>query len=230
MINHVDETTKTVVFVLIVPRAILNGKSGIADAGPYDGHKYSWNSDAPECQHEDLDPACFCGIVTVVIRCNRAPAGGRGEADGHEGEEGAGKRQASVEAGDTRVNVRCGLAYQDTHQDEGSNPGVFFKGMDHGETKDGNEVGDDGNDNTADADGHGVIRDGAEDLTTNDDVDDGKTTSDKDVEHRAQLRSPEAKGIPGCSNGTETKLSGALAEHDKKEDRKRLTFGPKVPQ
>jgi hypothetical protein len=49
-------------------------------------------------------------------------------------------------------------------------------------------------------------------LTTNDDVDNGKTASDEDVENRAQFGAPEAKGISGCSDSTETKLEHAVSE------------------
>ena len=106
--------------------------------------------------------------------------------------------------------MRCRLAYQDTEKYEGPNPGVFLEGMDHGEAKNGNEVGDYGDDDTANADSHGVVGDSAEGLTTNDDVDDGKTTSDKDIENGAQFGAPEAKRVPRRSNGTETKLGREL--------------------
>ena len=57
--------------------------------------------------------------------------------------------------------------------------------MDHGEAEDGDEVGNDGDDDTANANSHGIVGDGAEGLTTDDDVDDGKPTADEDIEDGA---------------------------------------------
>jgi len=193
------------------PRGVCDGNGGIAERCANDGHKYGWKSYTPECQHEDLDSVCGGGIMAVVICCNRTPSGGRGEADGQEGEEGTGKTETRVEAWGVRVNVRRSLPYQDTEKDEGHDPGIFLESMNHGEAEDGHQVGDHRDNDTANADSQGIVRDGAEGLTTNDDVDNCKTASDEDVENRAQFGAPEAKGISGCSDGTETKLDMLLA-------------------
>jgi hypothetical protein len=148
--------------------------------------------------------------MAVVIGRNRTPTGGGRETDGQEGEEGAGKTEAGIEAWGIGVNVRRSLAYQDTQKDKGRNPGVSLKSVNHGEAEDGNEVGDDGNNDTANADGHGVVGDSTEDLAANDDVDNGKPASDEDIENGAQLGAIEAKRISRCSDSTETELSGVL--------------------
>ena len=90
--------------------------------------------------------------------------------------------------------------------------------MNHGEAEDGHQVGDDRDNDTANADSQGIVRDGAEGLATNDDVDNSKTASDEDVETRAQFGAPEAKGISGCSDGTETKLDMLLARGVRKAE------------
>ena len=54
--------------------------------------------------------------------------------------------------------------------------------MDDAEAEDGDDVGDYGNDDAADADGHGVVGDGAQDLAAHDDVDDGEAPAHEDVE------------------------------------------------
>jgi len=226
------------IFVRCVPRGVCDGNGSIAERSAKDGRKYGRKSNTPECQHEDLDSVCGGGIMAVVICCNRTPSRGRGEADGQEGEEGTGKTETRVEAWGVRVNVRRSLSYQDTEKDEGHDPGIFLESMNHGEAEDGHQVGDHGDNDTANADSHGVVRDGAEGLTTNDDVDNGKTASDEDIEKRAQFSAPESKGISGCSDGTETKLGHAVSEGVRKAENRDvletrtgncLTFGPKVP-
>ena len=123
--------------------------------------------------------------MAVVICCNRTPSRGRGEADGQKGEEGTGKTETRVEAWGARVNVRRGLPYQDAEKDEGHNPGIFLESMNHGKAEDRHKVGDHRDNDTANADSQRIVRDGAEGLTTNDDVDNSKTPSDDDVENRA---------------------------------------------
>jgi hypothetical protein len=167
------------------PWAVCDGNGSIAKRCANDGHKYGWKSHAPECQHKDLDSVCGSGIMAVVICCNRTPSGGRGEADGHKGEEGTSKTETSVEAWGARVNVRRSLPYQDAEKDEGHDPSIFLEGMNHGEAEDGHKVGDHRDNDTADTDSQSIVRDGAKGLTTNDDVDNSKTPSDEDVENRA---------------------------------------------
>lgn len=226
------------IVVRCVPWAVCDGKGSIAERCADDGHKYGWKSHTPEGQHEDLDPVGGGGIMAVVICCNRTPPGGRGEADRQEGEEGTGKTETRVGAWGVRVNVRCSLPYQDTEKDEGHDPGIFLESMNHSEAEDGHQVGDDGDNDTANADGQSIVRDGVKGLTTNDDVDNSKTPSDDDVENRAQFGAVEAKGISGCSDGTETKLDMLLVRgferqrigtSSKREPGNSLTFGPKVP-
>ena len=192
------------------PWVVCDGKGSIAERCANDGHKYGWKSHTPEGQHEDLGSVCGGGIMAVIICCNRTPSGGRGEADGHEGEERTGQTETRVEAWGVRVNVRCSLPDQDTEKDEGHDPGIFLESMNQGEAEDGHQVGNHCDNDTANADSHSIVRDSAEGLTTNDDVDNSKTTSDEDVENRAQFGAPEAKGISGCSDGTETKLDMLL--------------------
>ena len=216
------------VSVRCLPRAVGDGNGSIAERCANDGHKYGWKSHTPECQHKDLDSVCGGGIMAVVICCNRTPSGGRGEADGQEGEEGTGKTETRVEARGVRVNVRRSLPQQDTEKDEGYDPGIFLESMNHGEAEDRHQVGDHRDNDTANADSQGIVRDSAEGLTTNDDVDNSKTTSDKDVENRAQFGAPEAKGISGCSNGTETKLDMLLVRGSKV--RESGTLSPLVPR
>ena len=114
--------------------------------------------------------------------------------------------------------MRRSLPYQDTEKDEGHDPGIFLESMNHGEAEDGHQVGDHRDNDTANADSQGIVRDGVEGLTTNDDVDNSKTASDEDVENRAQFGAPEAKGISGCSDGTETKLDMLLARGVRKAE------------
>jgi len=138
--------------VRFCPRGVCDGNGSIAECCANDGHKYGWKSHTPECQHEDLDSVCGGGIVAVVICCNRTPSRGRREADGQEGEEGTGKTETRVEAWGVRVNVRRSLPYQDTEKDEGHDPGISLESMNDGEAEDGHQVGDDGDNDTANAD------------------------------------------------------------------------------
>ena len=71
--------------------------------------------------------------------------------------------------------MRRRLPNEYAEEDEGHNPRVFLKGVDESESEDGDDVGDDGNDDATDADGHGVIGDGAENLAAHDDVHDRET-------------------------------------------------------
>ena len=95
----------------------------------------------------------------------------------------------------------AGLADQDTDEDKGQDPRVFLEGVDEGEAEDGEDVGDDGDDDTADADRHGVVRHGAQQLTTDDHIHYSEASTNNHIQYRAELRAPESKRVSRCSDG-----------------------------
>jgi hypothetical protein len=98
------------------------------------------------------------------------------------------------------------LAVEDTHEDEGYDPGVLLVGVDESEAEDGHDVADYGDDHAADGDGHAVVGHGREHLADDDDVDDGEAAADDDVQEGAELGAPEAEGVAGGGDGAETEL------------------------
>ena len=87
------------------------------------------------------------------------------------------------------------LADQDTQENKRHDPGVFLDHVDDGKAEDRDDIGDDGNDDAADTDGHGIVGAGAEHLTHDDDVDDSEASADNHVKYRGKLCAPEAKGV-----------------------------------
>jgi hypothetical protein len=100
------------------------------------------------------------------------------EIDGNDGHDLANPREADTICrwgiGD---DVRSSLRVEDEEDDQGVDPRVLLKGVDDLEAEDGDDVGDDGDDDNADGDGHLEVRDGAEDLTDDDIVDDTEATT-----------------------------------------------------
>ena len=92
--------------------------------------------------------------------------------------------------------MRPDLAKEDAEQDEGTYPRIFLVGMNYCEAKDRHHVGNDCHNDTADADCHGVIGYSSKDLAADDNIDDSKAATDKDIEDRRQFGAPESKGVP----------------------------------
>lgn len=89
----------------------------------------------------------------------------------------------------------CRLTDEDAEEDEGYRPEIFLKCVDYGEAEDRHDVRDDGDDDATNADCHGVIGNGTQDLTTDNNVDHGKAAADQDVENGTKLGAPKAEGI-----------------------------------
>ena len=79
--------------------------------------------------------------------------------------------------------------------------------MDERKTKDGNNITNYGNDDTSNSNCHGIVRDGGEDLANDHDIHNGETTSDNNIENRAELRAVKSELVTGSGNSAETKLS-----------------------
>lgn len=91
--------------------------------------------------------------------------------------------------------MRRRLSDENTDEDKGVDPRVFFESMDQSEAKDGHHIRYDGNNDDTNSDTHGVARDSAEYLANNDIIDDCKATTHDDVEDATQLGAPEAKRV-----------------------------------
>jgi hypothetical protein len=89
--------------------------------------------------------------------------------------------------------VGSSLADKDAQKNKCVDPRVLFERVDELESENGHDVGDDGNDDDANRDAHGVVGHCTQDLSYDDVVDDGKTTSDDNVEDTTELGSPEAE-------------------------------------
>ena len=69
---------------------IFGEDGGVADAGADDGDEDSGDGHAGDGEGEDFPGGRLGRVVAVVVCGDAAPAGGGGEADRHEAEEGAG--------------------------------------------------------------------------------------------------------------------------------------------
>ena len=85
--------------------------------------------------------------------------------------------------------------------------------MDHCKAKDRNHIGKDSHNDTADTDGHRIIGNSAEDLPAHHNVDDGKATSDENIEDRCQFSTPETKGVSRAGDLAQSKLSCVISSH-----------------
>ena len=79
--------------------------------------------------------------------------------------------------------------------------------MDERKTKDGNNITNYGNDDTPNSNCHGIVGDGREDLSNDNDVHNGEATSDNNIEDRAELGAVKTERVSRSGNGAETKLS-----------------------
>ena len=98
------------------------------------------------------------------------------------------------------------LTDKDAEEDKSHNPRVFLEGMDDGEAEDGDNIRDDRDDDAANADCQSVVGNRAEELTTDNHVDDCEATANDNVEDRCKLGAPEAKGVSGRRNRSQSKL------------------------
>ena len=151
------------------------------------------------------------------------------EIDGKNTQERTCVSKTSIESWCVGVDVWRSLGDQDTEENKRADPRVLFEGVNEAETEDGDYVGDHGNNDYPDGNAHSVIRHGAEDLTNNDVVDDGETSTNNDIENGAELRAPPAKRVTRGCNRTETELENRQSVLAEGCDGVERAFGPKVP-
>jgi len=79
--------------------------------------------------------------------------------------------------------------------------------MDEREAKDGDQVADHSDDDTAYGDSHIVVGDSRQDLPDDNNIDDCETAADNDIEEGAELSAIETKRVSRSRNCTKTSLS-----------------------
>lgn len=82
---------------------------------------------------------------------------------------------------------------QHTHENECDHPRVLLVRVDELEPEDGDDIRHHGDDDNADLDRQTVVRDGAQDLAYDHQVDDVEASADDNIEDGAQLGSPESE-------------------------------------
>ena len=195
----------------------MDAKGGVAETSADDGDEGGGDSDAPESEHKDLPARCFGWIMAIVVGSDRAPAGGARKADSHKREPGACESEPGVKSGNRGVDMWCCLANQDAEKDDGHDPGIFLIRVDQRKAEDRDEVADHSDDDTAHRDGHLVVGHGRQDLTTDNDVDDGKAGAKDNVQDRAELCAVEAEGVSRRCDGTKTKLEECMSVRKDRE-------------